>query len=156
MRSNTAVYKGVVLLVVVVPLLATAVAISLLWARAVQWSDLALLATLYALVAFGVTVGYHRMLTHRSFRPHPVVKGLLLILGSMAVEEEAQAGQGGTGDCQPASDAATALSADADGNCRGEELDDGADGYCQIPDASGRHWSAHVGGVAGNRERRGA
>lgn len=86
MRPNTAVYKIVVLFVVVVPFLATAVAIALLWAHAVQWSDLALLGVLYALVAFGVTVGYHRMLTHRSFRPHPIVKCLLLILGSMAVE----------------------------------------------------------------------
>ena len=79
-------YKAVVLIVVVVPLLATGLAIRLLWARAVHWSDLALLLTMYALVAFGVTVGYHRMLTHRSFRPHPVVKCLLLILGSMSVE----------------------------------------------------------------------
>jgi stearoyl-CoA desaturase (delta-9 desaturase) len=79
-------YKAVVLIVVVVPLLATGLAIRLLWARAVHWPDLALLLTMYALVAFGVTVGYHRMLTHRSFRAHPVVKCLLLILGSMSVE----------------------------------------------------------------------
>ncbi len=85
MRSLT-VYKAVVLFVVVVPLLATGFAMRLLWARAVHWSDLALLLTMYALVALGVTVGYHRMLTHRSFRPHPVVKCLLLILGSMSVE----------------------------------------------------------------------
>ncbi len=86
MRPNTALYKIVVLFVVIVPFLATVVAISLLWTHAVQWFDLALLGVLYALVAFGVTVGYHRMLTHRSFRPHPVVKCFLLILGSMAVE----------------------------------------------------------------------
>jgi stearoyl-CoA desaturase (Delta-9 desaturase) len=79
-------YKTVVLIVVVVPLLATGFAIRLLWARAVHWPDVVLLLTMYALVAFGVTVGYHRMLTHRSFRPHPVVKCLLLILGSMSVE----------------------------------------------------------------------
>lgn len=85
MRSLTA-SKVVVLFVVVVPLLATGLAIRLLWARAVHWPDLALLFTMYALVAFGVTVGYHRMLTHRSFRPHPVVKCLLLIPGSMSVE----------------------------------------------------------------------
>ena len=41
---------------------------------------------MYAFVAFGVTVGYHRMLTHRSFRPHPAVKAVLLVLGSMAME----------------------------------------------------------------------
>ena len=79
-------YKAVVLIVVVVPLLATGLAIRLLWARAVHWPDLALLLTMYALVAFGVTVGFHRMLTHRSFRPHPVVKFILLVLGSMSIE----------------------------------------------------------------------
>jgi len=79
-------YRAVVLVVVVVPFLATALAVRLLWTHAVQWSDLILLAVMYSLVALGVTVGYHRMLTHRSFRPHPVVKCILLILGSMSLE----------------------------------------------------------------------
>lgn len=82
-------YQTVVLLVVIVPLLATGVAVRLLWQRAVQWADLALLATMYTLVAIGVTVGYHRMLTHRSFTPHPAVKLALLVLGSMALEGDA-------------------------------------------------------------------
>ena len=82
-------YKTVVLLVVVVPLVATVLAIVLLWQRAVHWSDLALLATMYVFVAIGVTVGYHRMLTHRSFVPHPAIKVVLLILGSMALEGDA-------------------------------------------------------------------
>lgn len=80
------VYKAVVLVVVIVPFLGTLLAIAMLWQRAVHWSDLALLATMYSLVALGVTVGFHRMLTHRSFRPHPVVKLILLILGSMSFE----------------------------------------------------------------------
>jgi stearoyl-CoA desaturase (delta-9 desaturase) len=79
-------YKVVVLIVVIVPLLATMFAMWLLWARAVHWRDIALLVSLYSLVALGVTVGYHRMLTHRSFRPHPIVKFVLLVLGSMALE----------------------------------------------------------------------
>src|ERR1700682_3935041 len=78
--------KFAVLVLVLVPLLATVLAIGLLWQRAVHWSDLALLAAMYTLVALGVTVGFHRMLTHRSFRPHPVVKLFLLILGSMSLE----------------------------------------------------------------------
>jgi stearoyl-CoA desaturase (delta-9 desaturase) len=82
-------HKTVVLLVVVVPLVATALAIVLLWQRAVHWSDLGLLASMYVFVAIGVTVGYHRMLTHRSFVPHPAIKAVLLILGSMALEGDA-------------------------------------------------------------------
>jgi stearoyl-CoA desaturase (Delta-9 desaturase) len=80
------VYKTTILLVVLIPLLATALALRLLWQRVVSLSDLILLVVMYALVALGVTVGYHRMLTHRSFRAHPVIKLLLLILGSMAFE----------------------------------------------------------------------
>jgi stearoyl-CoA desaturase (Delta-9 desaturase) len=80
------VYKTTILLIVLIPLLATALALRLLWQRAVYAPDLILLAVMYALVALGVTVGYHRMLTHRSFRAHPVAKLLLLILGSMAFE----------------------------------------------------------------------
>ena len=80
------IYKATVLIVVVVPLLATIVAIRLLWDRAVSGPDLILLLVSYSLVALGVTVGYHRMLTHRSFRANPVVKLFLLILGSMSFE----------------------------------------------------------------------
>lgn len=79
-------YKAVVLVVVIAPLLATMLALWLLWARAVHWGDVASLVSLYTVVALGVTVGYHRMLTHRSFQPHPVVKFVLLVLGSMALE----------------------------------------------------------------------
>ncbi len=86
MQPIPVVKKVIVLFVVTVPLLATVLAIVLLWQRAVHWSDLALLAVMYTLIALGVTVGFHRMLTHRSFQPHPVVKCVLLILGSMSFE----------------------------------------------------------------------
>jgi stearoyl-CoA desaturase (delta-9 desaturase) len=79
-------YKVVVLIVVIGPLLATVFAISLLWQRAVHLEDIALLLVTYTLTGMGITIGFHRMLTHRSFRPHPVAKFLLLVLGSMAVE----------------------------------------------------------------------
>ncbi|SRR5579883_1507088 len=85
MQSITA-NRYVVLVFVVVPFLATLFAIWLLWQRAVHWSDLILLVGGYTLVILGVGMGFHRMLTHRSFRPHPVVKVLLLLLGSMALE----------------------------------------------------------------------
>ncbi len=79
-------YKAIVLVVVIGPLLATVFAISLLWQRAVHPKDIALLLSMYAITAMGVTIGFHRMLTHRSFRPHPVVKFLLLVFGSMSLE----------------------------------------------------------------------
>src|SRR5579859_705676 len=78
--------KIYILTVVTVPFLGTILAICTLWQQAVHWSDLLLMVALYIFTAFGVTAGFHRMLTHRSFRPHPAVKLVLLILGSMAVE----------------------------------------------------------------------
>lgn len=80
------VYKGILLAVVVLPLVATVFAICSLWQRAINATDLSLLLIFYVLVALGVTVGYHRMLTHRSFQPNPVVKFIFLVLGSMALE----------------------------------------------------------------------
>ena len=86
MRSTAITYRAMVLTVVIVPLLATVFAMYTLWQRAVHFPDLLLLLIMYSLVALGVTVGYHRMLTHRSFKPHPIVKFILLVLGSMAWE----------------------------------------------------------------------
>ncbi len=86
LRSNTLPYKAAVLIAVVAPLLAVIYAIFSLWQRAIGWLDLALLIGLYTLSALGVTVGFHRMLTHRSFRPHPAIKFLFLVLGSMSLE----------------------------------------------------------------------
>ncbi|GHO45630.1 acyl-CoA desaturase [Ktedonospora formicarum] len=84
--KTSLIYKTAVLVAVVGPLAATVYAISTLWQKAINATDLTLLLVLYSLVALGVTVGYHRMLTHRSFSPHPVVKFIFLVLGSMALE----------------------------------------------------------------------
>ena len=71
---------------VVVPFLATLAAIVLFWNRIVSATDLAILAVMYLLTAAGITVGYHRLLTHRSFRTHKPIEYLFAILGSMAVQ----------------------------------------------------------------------
>jgi len=85
MRSLT-LKKILMLVVVVLPFLATLFAIALLWQRAVNWTDIALLIAFNVIAGLGVTIGYHRMLTHRSFRPQPVIKFIFLAFGSMAVE----------------------------------------------------------------------
>jgi stearoyl-CoA desaturase (delta-9 desaturase) len=82
-------HKALVLVVVVVPFLALGVAIWQLWDRAVTWQHLAWLVGMYIPIALGVTAGFHRMLTHRSFRAHPAARFALLVLGSMAVEGSA-------------------------------------------------------------------
>lgn len=75
-----------VLIAVIVPLLGTIYAMYLLWERLVTWSDIAILVGMYIATAFGTTIGYHRMLTHRSFEAHPVVRAIFLALGSMAMQ----------------------------------------------------------------------
>jgi stearoyl-CoA desaturase (delta-9 desaturase) len=71
---------------VIVPFGAFVAAVILLWNRAVGWSDLAILAGMYVVTALGVTVGFHRLLTHRSFATHRWITYLLALLGSMSVQ----------------------------------------------------------------------
>jgi stearoyl-CoA desaturase (delta-9 desaturase) len=58
----------------------------LAWGGALHWQDLLVLAITYTLTGLGVTVGFHRLFTHRSFKTARPVRALLAVLGSMAVE----------------------------------------------------------------------
>jgi stearoyl-CoA desaturase (delta-9 desaturase) len=57
-----------------------------LWNDALRWSDLVVFAICYVLTGLGVTVGFHRHLTHRAFKAKPWVRGTLAALGSAAIE----------------------------------------------------------------------
>jgi len=85
-KPVSAVRKLIILALVLLPLLGTVLAMRSLWHRAVDSSDLALMVGLYVPISMGITVGFHRYLTHRGFRTVWPVKALLLILGSMALE----------------------------------------------------------------------
>jgi stearoyl-CoA desaturase (delta-9 desaturase) len=74
------------LVIVVVPFVAFFAAIVLLWNRVVGVHDLWILGVMYVLTGLGVTVGYHRLLTHRSFETYRPVRYALAVLGSLAVE----------------------------------------------------------------------
>lgn len=78
--------KSVNLGAVVIPFLATIAAMVLLWNRFVRPADLAIAAVMYLLTALGITVGFHRLLTHRSFQTSQPVEYLFAVLGSMAVQ----------------------------------------------------------------------
>jgi stearoyl-CoA desaturase (delta-9 desaturase) len=78
--------KSVNLAAVVIPFLAVLAAIPLLWNRLVSPADLAILAAMYLLTALGVTVGFHRLLTHRAFQTSAPLQYAFAILGSMAVQ----------------------------------------------------------------------
>lgn len=72
--------------VIVAPLLALASAIVWAWGWGVGWVQLSLLAGMYLASGFGVTIGFHRLFSHRSFDAPRPVKWTLAILGSMATE----------------------------------------------------------------------
>ncbi|HEY4809739.1 MAG TPA: fatty acid desaturase [Solirubrobacteraceae bacterium] len=74
------------LIVMGLPLTLVGLAAWLSWGGALHWSDLVALAITYALTGLGITVGFHRLLTHRSFNTSPALRGLFAILGSAAVE----------------------------------------------------------------------
>ena len=48
--------------------------------------DLALLLGMYTITVLGITVGFHRLFTHHSFETNMVVKFILAVLGSIAVQ----------------------------------------------------------------------
>jgi len=56
------------------------------WQGWLHWSDLAVLAIMYFLTGIGVTVGFHRLLTHRSFQTKPWLRATFGALGSAAIE----------------------------------------------------------------------
>lgn len=73
-------------LLVLGPVAGLAVAIPLWWGDVVHLHDVIIAAALYLVTGFGITVGFHRLFTHRSFRPARPLKIGLAIAGSMAVE----------------------------------------------------------------------
>ena len=56
------------------------------WQGWLHWSDLAVLGIIYVLTGLGVTVGLHRLLTHRSFQTKTWVRTTFAVLGSAAIE----------------------------------------------------------------------
>jgi stearoyl-CoA desaturase (delta-9 desaturase) len=72
--------------VTVVPFLAVGVAGWQLWADLLRWSDIAVFLILYTLTGLGVTVGFHRLLTHRSFATGKAMRAIFGVLGSAAIE----------------------------------------------------------------------
>jgi stearoyl-CoA desaturase (Delta-9 desaturase) len=68
------------------PFIALGIVCWQVWSDLLRWSDVAVFLIMYVLTGLGVTVGFHRHLTHRSFKTHRWLRGLLSILGSVAIE----------------------------------------------------------------------
>jgi stearoyl-CoA desaturase (delta-9 desaturase) len=68
------------------PFVAFIAAVVLLWNEAVSARDLAIFGAMYFLTAMGVTIGYHRLFTHRAFDAPRPVRYVFAVLGSMSVQ----------------------------------------------------------------------
>ncbi len=74
------------ILAVVLPFVGLATAVFLLWGIAFDWVHLCIMAGMYIVTGLGITVGYHRFFTHKSFSAPRPVAFLLGVFGSMAVQ----------------------------------------------------------------------
>ena len=73
--------------VTAVPPIMLAVAMWFGWAgNLLDWSDILILALSYVVIGTGVTVGFHRLLTHRSFKTSRLLRAAFAALGSAAAE----------------------------------------------------------------------
>ncbi len=72
----TKIHRTANLAAAIIPFAAFLVAIPLLWNDYVGPTDLGIFAVMYLLTGFGVTVGFHRLLTHRAFETYRPIKYL--------------------------------------------------------------------------------
>jgi stearoyl-CoA desaturase (delta-9 desaturase) len=72
--------------VIVIPLLGVGVAMTGVIGERISWFDVGLLIAGYLVTVLGVTAGYHRLFTHRSFVARRPLKIALAVLGSCALE----------------------------------------------------------------------
>jgi stearoyl-CoA desaturase (Delta-9 desaturase) len=79
-------HKLVNLVGIGLPIAGLVAAVILLWNDGVGVTALAILAVGYVLTGLGITVGYHRLFTHRAFETFPAVRYLFAVLGQMGVE----------------------------------------------------------------------
>lgn len=85
-RVSLVASRVVTAVLVIGPGVALGIVVPLLWGHAVTLLDLVLAVVLYVVTGHGITIGYHRLFTHSSFKPKRPLKIALATLGSLAVE----------------------------------------------------------------------
>ena len=74
------------LLGVAIPFAAFLASVFFLWGSYITWRDLIIFAVLYALTTLGISIGFHRLFTHKSYETFKTIRYGLAVLGSMAVQ----------------------------------------------------------------------
>ena len=78
--------RRMALVFTVAPLAGVVLAIVLLWGTGISLLDFGLFLGFYLFTTAGVTVGFHRLFTHRSFEVPKPIRGTFAVAGSMAVQ----------------------------------------------------------------------
>ena len=68
------------------PLAALLIVPYYLWTHSVSWQVWAIFAFFMAWNGLSITVGYHRLWSHRTYQAHPIVKWFFLVGGTLAVQ----------------------------------------------------------------------
>jgi stearoyl-CoA desaturase (delta-9 desaturase) len=82
----TRAHKIINLFGVTLPPIGLIAAIVLLWNRAIGPLELGLMVGLYVVTCLGVTLGFHRLFTHRAFETSRPFRAVVAVIGSMAVQ----------------------------------------------------------------------
>jgi stearoyl-CoA desaturase (Delta-9 desaturase) len=72
--------------IVVAPLVGVIAAVDRFWHHGIGWFDVSLAVAFYVVTGFGVSLGFHRLFSHRSFRACRWLRISLAVAGSMASE----------------------------------------------------------------------
>ena len=84
--SQARLQRVALLVLTIGPFAGFVAALALLWGHGLSVVDLGVLVVFYVLSGLGITVGYHRLLTHRSFRASRPVRATFAVAGSLAIE----------------------------------------------------------------------
>jgi stearoyl-CoA desaturase (delta-9 desaturase) len=71
---------------VIVPFLAFLAAIPVAWGWGLNWTDVILFMAFYWISGWGITVGFHRLFTHKSYKANRPLRAALAVAGSLAIE----------------------------------------------------------------------
>jgi stearoyl-CoA desaturase (delta-9 desaturase) len=78
--------RTVTALIVGVPFIALAAAVTRFWGTSLHLHDVLLAIALYYFTGYGIAIGYHRLLTHKAFIARRPLRIALAIMGSMSFE----------------------------------------------------------------------
>jgi stearoyl-CoA desaturase (delta-9 desaturase) len=83
---KSAVEQALVIVFMVVPVLGLAAAMALAWGWGMSILDVVIALVAYVVSGMGVTVGFHRHFTHKSFKARRPLKVALAVAGSLAFQ----------------------------------------------------------------------